>query len=90
MPSRAAMKRFSSSTSGRLTSVWWMAESSSVSSLTRHCTSATIATVSARRVWASMTRTSSVPKRGCSRTSHHRNVGSGKASQRSSRSIPST
>ena len=89
IPSRAAMKRFSSSTSGRDTSVW-LACPSSASRCTRHCTSAASAAVSATRVCASITRTSSVPKRGCSRTSHHRNVGSGKASQRSSMSMLST
>ena len=33
-------------------------------------------------IWASMMRTSTVPQRGCRRTSHQRNVGSGKAPQR--------
>ena len=56
----------------------------------RHCTSAVSAAESATVVWASMIRTSIVPKRGCRRTSHHRNVGSGNASQRSSRSIVRT
>ena len=44
----------------------------------------------AARVCASMIRTSSVPNRGCSRTSHHRNVGSGNAPQRISTSTAST
>jgi hypothetical protein len=57
---------------------------------TRHCTSAVSAPTSPRWVWASMTRTSSVPSTGCSRTSHHRNVGSGKAPQRRSTSTAST
>ena len=55
-----------------------------------HCTSAASAAVSATAVCASRMRTSTVPKRGWGRTSHHRNVGSGKASQRISRSTAST
>ena len=37
-----------------------------------------------------MIRTSTVPKRGCGRTSHQRKVGSGTASQRISTSTDST
>ncbi len=47
-----------------------------------HCTSAASAVVSGTVLWASRIRTSTVPKRGCGRTSHQRNVGSGNASQR--------
>ena len=41
-------------------------------------------------VWASQILTSIVPNRGCGRTSHHRKVGSGNASQLISRSTVST
>ncbi len=55
--------------------------------LTRRAVSAAVAAIVA---WASMIRTSTVPKRGWGRTSHHRNVGSGKARVRISRSTTST
>ena len=71
MPSRAAMKRFSSSTSGSRSSLS-ETQPSSISSFAMHCTSATIAAVSATVDCTSMIRTSTVPKRGCGRTSHQR------------------
>ena len=55
---------------------------SSTSSRTIDWTSAASAAVSASVVWASMIRTSTVPKRGWGRTSHQRKVGSGTASER--------
>ena len=48
------------------------------------------AAVDASRGWASMIRTSTVPSRGCGRTSHHRNVGSGIAPDCNSRSTVAT
>ena len=49
-----------------------------------------MAIVSATVLCTSIMRTSTVPKRGCGRTSHQRKVGSAKASQRSSTSTAST
>ena len=55
-----------------------------------HWTSAVSAALSAGVVCASMIRTSTVPNRGCGRTSHQRKVGSGIAPLRISRSTAST
>ncbi len=71
MPSRAAMKRFSANSSV-LSTRSGEAKPSVASRRAMHCTSATSAAVSVTVVWASMTRTSTVPKRGTGRTSHHR------------------
>ena len=89
MPSRAARKRFSTSTSGE----WPTGRIASFSSTSRramHWTRATSAAVSSTLDCTSMIRTSTVPKRGCGRASHHRKVGSGMAPQRTSRSTAST
>ena len=86
MPSRAAMKRFSSSTSGGGAS----SEPSSAPARTRHCTSATRAAVSNASTWASIARTSRVPRCGCRRRSHQTNVWSGIAPAPISASSAST
>ena len=89
MPSRAARKRFSTSTSGA-----WPRGPDRAAPRPRSAGDAlherASAAVSSTLVCASMIRTSTVPKRGCGRTSHHRNVGSGIAPQRMSRSTAST
>ena len=89
MPSREAMNLFSARTSG-IDASCDPANASSDSSRTRHWTSAASPAFCSTRVWASMIRISIVPKRGCRRTSHHTNVGSGKALRRSIASIVST
>src|SRR4051812_1462066 len=86
MPSRAARNRFSPSSSGSVSLV----APASACRRTRHWTTAITAATSATRACASMSRTSSVPRCGCSRASHHRNPGSGTAPERSMRSIART
>ena len=79
MPRRAADQRFSSSrhvsavSSGSPAS--WRAASQAASEWTSAITAAASSTVD----WASGTRTSSVPKAGCGRSSHHQRRGSGTA-----------
>ena len=69
---------------------WQGRDTGLASARTIDCTRAAIAADSPSFVCASMIRTSTVPKRGCGRTSHQRKVGSGTASQRISTSTVST
>ncbi len=84
-PSRAARNRFSSCTSGAARDAS-SAQASSCSIFASDCTIATRARVASRVTCASMIRTSIVPTRGCTRTSHQRKLGSGNASQETSMS----
>ena len=67
-----------------------MAGSPSSSSLASDWISATRGVMSRTRDWASITLTSTVPSAGCSRTSHHKKLGSGIAPEAISSSTVST
>ena len=79
MPQRAADQRFSSSRQVSAVSSGSPASWRSARWPASACTSATTAAASSTVAWASGTRTSSVPKAGCGRSSHHQRRGSGTA-----------
>ena len=89
IPSRAARKRFSSMTSWASTGAPRLPARPSPRCARAPGSGGDRADLG-HAVWASATRTSTVPKRGCSRTSDQTNVGSGKARRAAARRRRST